>query len=320
MVSAPNNWLVSGGSGFLGTEICEQLYSHGMKVVNFDKVQPEYLYNWEYHNGTLSHPNDLKSIFKKVEFGVVHAAALKSVNDSINDPSLFEKNNFSDSVTFYEAMQNIGCKHFIFISSAAVYGDKRYEVRETDTCEPISKYGKTKYDFEQYLMEHKGQSDCNVTIIRPFNIVGVNSKGKLSGSVVTKIVSSKIFGSPFVSKYIFSPETKTDQRVEPIRDYIDVKDVARLVSQVCIGTRNSPRIINASTGNDTNLSSIIQIVENIGKPPMEIKYESMEKEEIPYSVGSNQVAKMWYEWIPETRLSESLRNEYDALSINEQLK
>lgn len=312
MMNEISKWIITGGSGFLGTEVCSQLKASDYDVTSFDKLPPKYEYSWNFLQGLLSKPEILNGLNLGTDFGVVHAAALKSVTDSINDPIGFEKNNYADSVTFFNYVMKLGCKHFIFISSAAVYGDKNYTVGENEFCQPISQYGKTKFNFERYLLEQQDVTGCKITIVRPFNLIGTNCKNVISESVISIVIKSIQSGSEFLFRKLESSANSS----EPVRDYINVQDVAKLVSKICKMGISEPRILNASSGVGTKLSDLISEIEAECKVKVKIADAFMDQGEIEYSVGSNDLACSNTNWLPETSLRESILQEYQAI-INE---
>jgi UDP-glucose 4-epimerase len=306
-------WIVTGGSGFLGSEICRQLSKSNLSFINLDRLEPRHTHSGKFIKGEISNPQEVIKEYKDLEFGVIHTAALKSVIDSILNPSLFEKNNFEDSVTFFDIVTQFNCRKFIFVSSAAVYGDQAEAVSEKSACNPVSRYGKTKRDFEEYLMANQSKSPVSISIVRPFNIVGTNSSDQLSGSVITKILESILLKKLFSLKYLNEVDEFKNQKV-PVRDYIDVTDVASLIIALATSQQTHLEICNASSGIGTNLYQLIQMCEVIASDDVQVEMKPLDKEEIPYSVGDNLKSTEIVAWLPKVSLMKSISQEFQNLN------
>ena len=307
-----SHWIVTGGSGFLGSEVCNQLSKANLCVINFDKVKPRHSESWKTIEGEISNPDMAIREYKDLEFGVIHAAGLKSVSDSILNPELFEKNNYDDSVIFFKKITQFNCKKFIFVSSAAVYGDQAEMVSEETQCHPVSRYWKTKKNFEDYLMKNQDLKSLEISIVRPFNIVGRNYSNMTSGSVITKILESLIMSETF--NLNFSTEVdELGNRREPIRDYIDVADVAGLILNLSVSPAASLEIFNAANGVGSDLSELIRISERITKGEVKKNMGHLGDGEILYSVGNNSKSINRANWLPRVSLLKSIENEYQSL-------
>jgi UDP-glucose 4-epimerase len=306
------NWIVTGGSGFLGSEICRQLSKSDLSFINFDRLEPRHTYSGKFIKGDISNPQEVVKECKDLEFGVIHSAALKSVTDSILNSSSFEKNNFQDSVTFFDTVSQFNCRNFIFVSSAAVYGDHTETVSEKSDCNPVSRYGKTKRDFEEYLIVNQNKSPMDISIVRPFNIVGTNSSDQPSGSVITKILESILLKKVFSLKYLNELDEFKNQKV-PVRDYIDVADVASLIIALATSHQTRLEIYNASSGIGTNLYQLIQMCEVIASDEVQVEMKPLDKEEIPYSVGDNLKSTEMVAWLPKVSLLKSISQEFQSL-------
>jgi len=131
--------LVTGGAGFIGSHLCEQLLSDGVHAIGLDNFDSFYDPNIKIKNieviakkfpdlfelvtGDIRNPQHLKEIFKKnkVDF-VIHLAARAGVRPSISDPLLYQDVNIRGTNVLLEACKEHGIKHFIFASSSSVYG------------------------------------------------------------------------------------------------------------------------------------------------------------------------------------------------------
>ena len=145
-----HKWLVTGGAGYIGAHVVRSLLSNNFEVVVVDdlstgvkrKVPQDVLFK----ELNIANTNELTSILKneKIE-GVIHLAAKKAVGESIENPSLYYKENIGGILSLLEAMNKANVKNIVYSSSAAVYGTPKVEkvTEETETY-PESPYGETK--------------------------------------------------------------------------------------------------------------------------------------------------------------------------------
>jgi UDP-glucose 4-epimerase len=149
--------LVTGGAGYIGSHCVLRLLQEGHEVVIFDnfgdgsretvrtlqelKLSGRLI---EAVEGHLLHPEDLQKIFEKYSFDAVfHFAALTRVEESVQHPELYYRNNVVGTLNLLEAMRSSEVKRLIFSSTAAVYGEPQYTpVDEKHPLNPINPYGR----------------------------------------------------------------------------------------------------------------------------------------------------------------------------------
>ena len=298
----PNKWIVSGSSGFLGTEVCTLMHSLEYEVIGIDKIHPTYSPTWNTIVSDFTNYNEYIKLQKNKKFGVIHCAALKTVLDSKLNEDEFISNNVEKSILFFRSAHKAGCRNFIFISSAAVYSESKINISETHQTIPKSVYGQSKFSFEKHLREEKAYLDSSVVILRPFNIIGRNSMGMTSNSVITRILNCISNGSRFELR--IGPSNQT-----PVRDYVDVKDVARLITLVVELQKPGIEVLNACTGRGVNLSTLIDMCEMIKSKKLHSEKETLGKMEILNSIGSPSLAYRKYGWKAELSTEESIQHE-----------
>jgi UDP-arabinose 4-epimerase len=111
---------------------------------------------------------------------VMHFAALISVGESVESPAKYYRNNVAGSLSLLEAMREQGVRHFIFSSTAAVYGlPEIVPISETATERPINPYGETKLIVERMLRDFSGAYGLNWTALRCFNAAGADPDGQI---------------------------------------------------------------------------------------------------------------------------------------------
>ena len=119
--------LVTGGAGYIGSYICKLFYDKGYIPVTFDNLSlgNKWSVKWgPLEAGELCSENDLQKLFEKYNFiGVIHLAALSNVSESVNNQSIYYKNNVIGSYNLIEKMIKFNIKNIVFSSTAAVYGN-----------------------------------------------------------------------------------------------------------------------------------------------------------------------------------------------------
>lgn len=301
-VRTPSMWFVTGSSGFLGSEVSFLLHNLNFEVIGIDNMEPEFEPKWKTVKSDFGKFSEHLSSLADQSFGVIHCAALKTVLESEMKKDEFVSNNFDKSKLLFRAAHQAGCRNFIFVSSAAVYAESEAKIIESHSTDPKSIYGETKLSFENYLRNQNLFSDSNVRIVRPFNIVGRNSQGLVSNSVVTKLIDSILKGRDF--------EFRTGPNQEsPIRDYIDVQDVARLIVMLIKYQEIGVRIVNACTGVGVNLSALIQKCEVALSKTLTLTKVNLSDSEILKSTGDPTFASSRMKWSPQITLEKSIRNE-----------
>jgi UDP-glucuronate 4-epimerase len=189
------NILVTGGAGFIGSNLCHFLVEKNFKVLcidNFDDFYSEEIKlsnirtllnkkSFELIRGDIRDSNFLNIIFEsnKIET-VVHLAAKAGVRNSISNPTEYFDINVNGTLTLLEAMNSNGVKNLVFSSSSSVYGDKNGKLIETEACDKqISPYAVSKKAAE--LLNYSYHVNCNMNVVnlRLFSVYGKNQRPDL---------------------------------------------------------------------------------------------------------------------------------------------
>ena len=194
-------------------------------------------------------------------FGVIHTAALKAVGESIEKPQEYFEVNFLATKNLLELISRHGIKNFVFSSTAAVYGapDHANPIKEDDVKVPISPYGQTKLDAEYEVKQFLSIPGNKGTSLRFFNVVGTGAKELLDNSVenlVPIVINHLNAGLPPV---IFGTDYKTPDGT-CIRDYVDVRDVARAHLAAAEFSAKLPSALNVGTGCGASVREVIQLI------------------------------------------------------------
>ncbi len=174
-------FLVTGGAGFIGSNITEYLLQHGAKVRVFDNLATGNIENlkafqsnpnFEFLEGDLRNPNDCAKAVKGVE-AVCHQAAIGSVPRSIKDPITSNDVNVGGFVNMLTAANQAGIQRFVYASSSSVYGDEpNLPKKEEKIGNPLSPYAVTKFTNEVYANVFARCYNMQLIGLRYFNVFG----------------------------------------------------------------------------------------------------------------------------------------------------
>ncbi len=174
-------YLVTGGAGFIGSNITEYLLQHGAKVRVFDNLATGNINNldafksnpdFEFFEGDLRNPADCELAVKDIH-AVCHQAAIGSVPRSIKDPITSNDVNVSGFVNMLTAAKDAGIRRFVYASSSSVYGNEpNLPKKEEKIGNPLSPYAVTKYTNEVYASVFARCYQLELIGLRYFNVFG----------------------------------------------------------------------------------------------------------------------------------------------------
>ena len=156
----------------------------GYPVVTLDNLSRGHralLPGGDFIEGDLGNPADLQAVFSKYPVeAVMHFAAHSQVGESVEKPLEYYRNNVANTITLLEAMQAADVRHFIFSSTAAVYGEPlKTPITEDHPCAPTNPYGATKLAVERLLRDVSQASGMRYSILRYFNAAGADRSGDI---------------------------------------------------------------------------------------------------------------------------------------------
>jgi len=272
--------VVTGGLGFIGSHVTEELLKDGHKVIIFDDKSNGNNMNKDAHwiFNDISTTDDFEKITEPVDY-VIHLAAAISVAESMSDPGKYNRTNVDGSKIVFEWAVKNGVKRVVTASSAAVYGDTS-PLPNTETAKygGVSPYAFTKYEMEviQRGMVAKGLKS---TALRFFNVFGPRQDPKSPYSGVISIfmdrankgTTMKIFGDGKAS-----------------RDFIYVKDIAGALIKAMQTDNGGFENFNVCHGEEMTITELADsIVENFNSKST-IKYEDARAGDIVRSVCNPQ--------------------------------
>jgi nucleoside-diphosphate-sugar epimerase len=252
-------YLVTGGAGFIGSNIAEELVRRGAKVRVLDnfiagKIEnlKPFLNEIELIKGDIRDKKAVAKAIKGVDF-VLHLAALRSVAKSVEEPIETHDVNATGTLNLLIAAKESGVRRFIYSSTCAAYGDaKKFPQRETDAVAPISPYGASKLAGENYCMVFAKTLGFEAVALRYFNVYGPrqNPESRYS-SVVPAFIFDIMKGK--------TPVIEWDGRQS--RDFVFVKDVVSANLLAVKAKKASGEVFNIGNGYATTIYDLLVNIE-----------------------------------------------------------
>lgn len=227
--------LVTGGAGYIGSVVIEELLSRKHKVVVLDNLQQGHREAVDsraiFIKGNCGDKNLLKDIFKKYNIeAIMHLAAESTVKDSMTDPKKYFHNNTIEGLNLLDAMLAANIKKMVFSSTAAVYGEpKEIPIQENHPLNPVNAYGESKLMFEKILDWYSRAYGIKYVTLRYFNAAGASKnygEDHRPESHLIPLVLQAVLKKESPPLKIFGTDYPTHDG-SCIRDYIHIIDLAQ---------------------------------------------------------------------------------------------
>ena len=247
--------LVTGGAGYIGSVVTEQLIGDGHEVVVYDDLSKGHrdavVNGAEFVQASLSDAETLRTTLsdRKVD-AVIHMAASSLVGESVQQPSKYYLNNVVAGLVLLEAMLLCDVKRLVFSSTAAVYGEPEAQpIEETAVTSPTNPYGETKLAFEHALKWFDGAYGLRYASLRYFNAAGATENCGEDHDPESHIIPITLQAAAGKRSHveIYGEDYPTPDGT-CIRDYIHVIDLARAHIQALGALNEGSRIYNLGCG------------------------------------------------------------------------
>jgi UDP-glucose 4-epimerase len=295
--------LVTGGAGFIGSHIVEELLRRGDTVRILDNFSTGlrnnlegFLENVEILEGDLRDGDKVKKAVRDVE-QVFHLAAFISVPQSMSDPEACFATNVGGTVTLLEAARRAGCRKVVLSSSTAVYGDTDVfpTTEETPLC-PLSPYALSKQVNELYARLYTRVLGMQVTALRYYNVYGPRQQPDSDYAAAIPIFVRQLTAGKSIT--IFGDGKQS-------RDFIFVKDVVR-ANLLAADSDAAGDSYNVCTGHETTLLDLLEALSEVAPHSPEVRFDAPRSGDIYRSVGSPEKAAASLGFLAETSLAKGL--------------
>jgi len=309
------NILITGGAGFIGSNLCEALIARGNHVVcldNFSTGKMENIEslltnsNFKLITGDIRDLNICKNAVKGVAY-VMHEAALGSVPRSINDPITTNDVNISGFLNMLVASRDAGIKRFIYAASSSTYGDSESLPKTEDIIgKPLSPYAVTKYVNEIYAGIFSKIYGLDCIGLRYFNVFGRKQNPDGAYSAVIPL---------FVKQLINHQSPIINGTGEYSRDFTYIDNVIQM-NLLALTTNNQNAlntVYNTAFGDRTTLNQMIDYLKEFLSEfdptinDIEIIHGPNREGDIPHSLASIDKAKLFLNYKPEFNFRDGLK-------------
>ena len=333
--------LVTGGCGYIGSHTVVELLENNYEVIIIDdfsnskrdvldKIKKITNKDFKFYEGNVCDKNILTTIFKNNKIdGVIHFAGFKAVEESVQKPLMYYRNNLDSTLTLLEVMNDFNCKRLVFSSSATVYGDAK-ETKFVETIKkgtPSNPYGKTKTMIEDILEDlYTSDQTWSITMLRYFNPVGSHESG-LIGDDPSGIPNNLM---PYILRVaigqlecltIFGNDYDTPDGT-CIRDYIHVVDLAKghikALAQL-FNLESGIKIYNLGSGKGVSVTEIVTTFECVNHLKLNYKYGERRSGDLPSICANPTLALKELDWKTEKTLEDMCRDAYNFILKNKKL-
>ncbi len=300
MSNRETNVLVTGGAGFIGSHIVDELIANNYNLFIIDNLSTGKIVNLNpkatfYKQDIRS---DLTEIFteNRIDY-VIHQAAQVDIKEAKEKPILNSDININGSINLFQYCCDYNVKKIIYASSAAVYGSPKYlNIDEKHPINPISNYGISKHTPESYLKVFKHIYNLNYTILRYSNVYGSRQLSEGEAGVI----------SIFINNFLENKKPKIYGDGEQTRDFIHVSDIAK--ANLFALTKGRGEIINLSSQTQTSINELVKKLNQISNKSLTPIYKQTRQGDIKHSCLKNNKAEQILNWKPKYSLMHGLEN------------
>ena len=298
-------YMVTGGSGFIGSHIVEELLATGNKVIiidnlstgRFENIKPILSdRNLTFVDGSITDLPLLKDLCKDVE-GIFHEAAIPSVQRSVENPIASNEANITGTLNILVAARDAGVQKVVFAASSSAYGDTPTLPKvETMPSTPLSPYALMKYTCEQYCNLFTQLYGLQTACLRYFNVYGPRQNPNSNyAAVIPKFITSILRKE--------SPIIHGDGLTS--RDFTFVKDVVQ--ANIKAMKSDATGVFNIAYGERTTLNELAQMIMDIIGNQVDILYDEPRVGDVKHSLADISKARSSFDYAPEYSIYDGLQ-------------
>ena len=299
--------LVVGGAGYIGSHVVKALRDAGRQPVVFDNLSTGLRENLfpdiPFIHGDLLIPEQVRDAMRGIR-SVVHLAALKAAGDSMLEPERYALHNLNGTVNLLHAAGTAGVRHFVFSSSAAVYGEPQYlPLDENHPTEPANFYGQTKLQIEMLLSWFSRLRNMRYAGLRYFNAAGYDPDGEVRGlekepnNLLPLVLETLLGWRENLEVYGTDYDTEDGSC---IRDYIHVSDLAdaHLRALNFLEEHDEDLVLNLGTSKGISVLEILDAAKKVSGMDLPVILSDRRPGDPAVVLASAEKAERLLEWSP----------------------
>lgn len=309
-MSLTTKCLVTGGAGFIGSNIAEELIRQGAKVVILDNLTTGFRENLEEIQGDFDFVegdlNDYKALTQAVEGVdvVFHQAALPSVPRSVENPSETHQACVNGTFNLLVKSRDSGVRRIVYAASSSAYGDQLVSPKvETMRPEPLSPYAAAKLTGEHYCRVFNEVYNLETISLRYFNVFGPrqNPSSAYSG-VISRFIDSLMKGQ---APIIYGDGEQT-------RDFTYIANVVEANMRAAQTSLGVGEVINTANGERVSLNDLLGVLKTItGRADLTAEYLDGRAGDIKHSQADNSLARQFIGYKKIVGLEDGLQKTVD---------
>ena len=302
--------LVTGGAGFIGSHVCDELLARGKEVVCVDALNTYYAPkeklknishnlsnpNFRFFTNNIREKNKMEELFNQFNFeGIIHLAARGGVRASITDPLAYRDTNVNGTLNLLHLAKEHNIKKFVFASSSSVYGNcKQAPFKETENIStPDSPYAASKASCEVFAHSYSHLYGTPITALRFFTVYGPRNR-------------------PDMAVYKFAKAIQEEKPIELYeggelkRDFTYIKDIVTGILNAYEHCNQGFQVFNLGNSTPIKTKYLVELLEqHLGKKAI-ITTPPKPKSDIDLTHADVSKAKELLNWEPTTKIEEGI--------------
>ena len=308
MPQSSKNILVTGGAGYIGSHIVEQLIKNKENVIILDNLVTGYkkLINKKakFVKADIKNKSKIIEIIKDYNISsIIHLAAYLNVSEAENNKKKYYQNNIIGTKNLLEVCKNSNVENIIFSSSCSIYGDVKGSINENRKANPQGYYAYTKYKSEELVKKLSLKYKFKYGILRYFNVAGASPSGKIGeiekshGHLIKNLAIESLKKKPKIK--IFGNDYSTKDGT-CIRDYVHVSDLADIHIKGLKYLKDNKKsfVLNCGYGKGYSVKQIVDIFKKI-KKSVDVQYQKRRPGDIAQVYANTKKFKKILKWRPK---------------------
>jgi UDP-glucose 4-epimerase len=301
---------ITGGAGYIGSHTVLRLRERGDDVVVLDNLSTGFrqsIPGVTLAEGDVGDATFVSRLFEQHPIEtVVHVAAHTIVPESVTDPLKYYGNNTCQTRSLLASCQRHGVKHFVFSSTAAVYGEPESGIADDTTGKlaPINPYGTSKLMSEWVLRDLAAATPLRYVVLRYFNVAGCDPEGRIGQSTRKATLLIKVACEASVGKRpavsIYGTDYATPDGTG-VRDYIHVDDLARahLNAVDYLHDGGASTTLNCGYGHGYSVREVLEAVRRVSGKPLNVNEEPRRAGDPPMLISKAERIRSVLGWQPK---------------------